>query len=123
MAGSPRLLLRRWVVLLKRELIQRVRGGMQVAVREMQIDGGVFQVRMAQEQLNGPQIGPRFHVVGSKTVAQRGRCDFFLKARPLGSPFADVPNGLVGDGLFLAAMAGAAAIPGTVRGSQPPDLG
>ena len=31
---------------MNRQLIERVSGGMQVAVREMQIDGGVFQVRM-----------------------------------------------------------------------------
>jgi hypothetical protein len=41
-------------LVVNRELIQWVSGGLQVAVREMQIDGGVFQVRMAQEKLNGP---------------------------------------------------------------------
>jgi len=37
----------------------------------MQIDRGVFQVRMAEKQLNGSQIGAGFQVVRSKTVTQR----------------------------------------------------
>jgi len=94
--------------LILRELIQRVRGGLQVAVGEMQIDRGVFQVRMTQEKLNGSQIGPGFHVVSSKTVTQRVWPDFFLDAGTNGGSLAGVPNRLVGDGLFLATMAGAA---------------
>ena len=81
---------------------------MQVAVREMQIDDGVFQVRMAEKQLNGSQIGTGFQVMRGKTVSQRVRSDFFLDAGMNGGLFADVPNGLIGDGLFLATMAGAA---------------
>ena len=81
---------------------------MQVAVREMQIDGGVFQVRMAEKQLNGSQISTGFQVVRGKTVAQRVRSDFFLEACTNGGLFADVPDGLIGDGLFRATMAGAA---------------
>src|SRR5215469_8456107 len=73
----------------------------------MQIDGGVFQVRMAEKQLNGSQIGTGFQVVRGKTVPQRVRSDFFLDTGTNGGPFADVPNRLVGDGLFLSAMAGA----------------
>src|SRR5215472_17658606 len=74
----------------------------------MQIDGGMFQVRMAEKQLNGSQIGPGFHMVRSKTVTQRVWSDFFLNAGTNGGSFADVPKGLVGDGLFLAPMASTA---------------
>ena len=81
---------------------------MQVAMREMQIDGGVFQVRMAEKQLNGSQISTGFQVVRGKTVAQRVRSDFFLDAGTNGGSLTGVPNRLVGDGLLLASMAGAA---------------
>jgi hypothetical protein len=81
---------------------------MQMAVREMQIDDGMFQVRMAEKQLNGSQIGTGFQVVCSKTVAQRVRTDSFRDAGTNGGLFADIPNGLTADGLFRATMAGAA---------------
>jgi len=86
------LLLRRLVEGRNRQLLQRTGGRMQVAMREMQIDGGVFQVRMAEKQLNGSQIGPGFQVVGSKTVTQRVRSDFFSDAGTNGGLFADVPE-------------------------------
>src|SRR5215467_8146577 len=95
---------------------------MQVAVREMQIDDGVFQVRMAEKQLNGSQIGTGFQVVRGKTVPQRVRTDFFLDTGTNGGSFADVPNRLVGDGLFLAAMAGATGKQKILRFSPAPVL-
>jgi hypothetical protein len=72
---------------------------MQVAMREMQIDGGVFQVRMAEKQLNGSQIGTGFQVVGSKTVPQCVRANSFRDAGTNGGLFADIPNGLTADGV------------------------
>src|SRR5258708_2372931 len=81
---------------------------MQVTVREVQIDGGMFQVRVSQQQLNGSQISPCLHVVRRKTVSQGVRSNPFLDAGPNGCPFANVPNRLVGDGPFRATMTGGA---------------
>jgi hypothetical protein len=68
----------------------------------------VFQVGMAEKELNGSQIGPGFQVVRGKTVAQRMRTDPFRDAGTNGGRFADIPNGLIAEGLFRATMAGAA---------------
>ena len=46
-----------------RDLIERIDRGVQMALRQVQIDGGVFQVRMAQQKLDRPQIGSGFHQV------------------------------------------------------------
>lgn len=81
---------------------------MQMATGEMQIDGGVFQVRVAEKELNGSQIGTGFHVVSSETVSQRVRSDPFRDAGTNGGRFADIPNGLIGDGLFRTTMTGTA---------------
>ena len=36
----------------------------------MEIQGGMFQVRMAHQKLNGSQIGSRLHEVSGEAVAQ-----------------------------------------------------
>jgi len=43
---------------------------MEMALRQMQIDGCLFQVVMSEEDLNGAQVSAVFEQVGSKTVAQ-----------------------------------------------------
>lgn len=102
------------------QLLQWTDGRIQVAMREMQLDDGVFQVRMAAKQLNGSQIGPGFQVVRGKTVAQRARTGPFRDAGTNGGLFADIPNGLIGDGLFRATMAGAARKEKILRSSRAP---
>ena len=42
------------------QLLQRIRRGMEVSLREVEIDGRVGQIGMAQQQLDRPQIGARF---------------------------------------------------------------
>ena len=39
-----------------RDLIERVDRGMQMALRQMQIDRGVFQVRVSHQKLDRPQV-------------------------------------------------------------------
>ena len=39
-----------------------------MTLREMQVDGGLFQVAMSEEDLNGAQVSTVFEQVGSKTV-------------------------------------------------------
>lgn len=38
----------------QRQGVQRARGGVQVLLRKMKIDGGLFQIAMAQQNLDGP---------------------------------------------------------------------
>src|ERR1700690_3607730 len=66
--------------------------------REMEIDRGLFQIVMSQEQLNGAQISSVFQQVSSKTVAQRVGMNPVLKARPLGSTLARIPHRSGSDG-------------------------
>jgi hypothetical protein len=41
----------------------------EMRLREMQIEGGLFQVVMPEEQLDGAQVSAVFKQVGSETVA------------------------------------------------------
>ena len=40
------------------DLVQRIRCGMQVALRHVEIPSGMFQVRMAHQKLDRPQVSP-----------------------------------------------------------------
>jgi hypothetical protein len=51
--------------------------------------------------------------VGGKTVSQSVRANLFLDAGTNGGLFADIPNGLVGDGLFQTTVTGGAVLPST----------
>jgi hypothetical protein len=54
----------------KRESVQRTGGCAEMPLREMQIDRGLFQVAMAEQHLDGSQVGSRFEQVGGKTMTQ-----------------------------------------------------
>jgi len=54
---------------MNRELIKRVNRRLQVTVREVQIDGRMFQMRVSEQQLDGSKIGSCLHVVRGKTVS------------------------------------------------------
>ena len=47
----------------KRDLLQRVDGGMEVTPRELEIDGCVLEPLMAHQQLNRAQVGAGFEQV------------------------------------------------------------
>ena len=59
-----------------------------MTLREMQIEGGLFQVVMSKEQLDGAQVSTVFEQVGSETVAQSVGMDPILQAGALGSLLA-----------------------------------
>jgi hypothetical protein len=53
----------------ERELIERVDGGMQMTLGEMQIDGGIFEPFMAHQQLDGAQVGTALQQMRGEAVA------------------------------------------------------
>jgi hypothetical protein len=55
---------------INRDLIERVRYGLQVALRQMEISRGVFQVGVAQQKLNRSQVSAGFHQGCSKAVSE-----------------------------------------------------
>ena len=57
---------------------------MQVALREMEIDGGILEPLMTHEQLNGTQIGTGFEQMGREAMAQRVWMNFLSQAGPRG---------------------------------------
>jgi hypothetical protein len=69
---------------------------------EVQVAGGFFQIVMAQQDLNGAQIGTSLEEMRSKTMAKRVRMDAFLDARSLGSVMTGMPNRFRIDGQITA---------------------
>jgi hypothetical protein len=61
---------------------------------QVQVAAGCFQIRMAEQKLNGTQIGSCFEQMGGKAMAQRVRMDTFLEAGALGSVFDCVEDAL-----------------------------
>jgi hypothetical protein len=51
-----------------RQVIERAGGGMQSVFGDMQVTGGGFEIAMAEQQLNGAQIGARVKQVGGEGV-------------------------------------------------------
>ncbi len=66
---------------------------MQVTLGEMQITGGLFQIVMAQQNLNRSQIGTRLEQMRGKAVPERVRMDTLLDSCSLGGVMARMPNG------------------------------
>ena len=54
---------------------KRIGDRLQMPLRQMQVLGGGFQITVAQQNLDGAQVGARFQQVGGPTVPQRVRRD------------------------------------------------
>jgi len=80
---------------------------MEMTLREMQVDGGLFQVAMSEEDLNGAQVSALFEQVGSKTVAQGVGMNPILEAGMLRSAMAGMPHGPGADGAMGGVMTSA----------------
>jgi hypothetical protein len=104
------------------DLIEWVRGSMQVALRQVEVQGGVFQMCMAHQKLNGPKISSRSHQVGGEAVPERVRSDPFPDACSRRSLLARIPNGFVRDRLLSAAMTFCTGEQKTLRLLPPPVL-
>lgn len=63
-----------------------------MALREVQVDGGLFQIPMAQQDLDGAEICTCFQEMSGEAVAQRVWVHVFLDARLLGGFLTRLPN-------------------------------
>ena len=99
--------------------VQGTGGGVKMALRKMQIDGGLFQIAVAQQDLNGAEIGAGFEQVSGEAVTQRVGMNLFLDAGSLGGFPAGVPDGFGVDGLITAMVAVAGKQPGAGFSPQP----
>jgi hypothetical protein len=94
-----------------------------MALRKMQIDGGLFQIAMAQQDLNGAQIGAGFQQMSGEAVTQRVGMNLFLDAGSLGGSLAGVPDGFGVDGPIAAMVAVARKQPHVGFSVQPMPMG
>jgi hypothetical protein len=67
---------------------------MQMALRQVQIDGRILDVGVSQQQLNGTQIGAGLQQMCGIGMAERVRADLFLNACPSDRALTGVPDGL-----------------------------
>ena len=84
--GWPRHLLRTAAgvaIPRQRQRVERARGSVQVLLREVEIDGGLFQIAMAEQNLDGPQIRAVFKQMSGETMPQGVRMDFLADAGAL----------------------------------------
>src|SRR5205823_8553267 len=88
------------------DLIKRVDRCVKLLLRQMQINRGVFQVRMTQQKLNRAKIRARFQQVRGISMAQSVRANPLAQAGSLRSRLAGMPDGFVGSRLLQVAMAG-----------------
>ena len=96
-----------WLVV-QCERIQRTCRGVQMTLREMQVDGRFFQVLMAEQELNSAEISASFEKVCGKAVPQQMRMHTFLNAGALSGSLAGVARRF----RINRVMPGMPAIPG-----------
>ena len=77
---------------------------MQVTLRQVQIDHGVFQVRVSHEKLDRPQVGSGLHQGSRETVAKRVRTHPLFDSCAFRRFAADVPDCVIRKWLLYAAM-------------------
>src|SRR6516225_8868036 len=87
-----------------RDLIEWIGRRMQMALRQVKIHRGVFQMRMPHQELNRAQVGSGFEQGCRKTVAHSVRTDGFPDSRPPGGLPAGVPDSLVRNGFLHPTM-------------------
>src|ERR1700730_4849333 len=99
--------------------IQRTRSRMEVAIGKMQVHGGLFQIAMAQQNLNRADMRARFEEMRGEAVAQSVRVQIFLDARSLSGFLARIPNRFRVDRPITAMVAVARKQPYASLSSQP----
>src|ERR1700689_3979245 len=70
------------------ERVQRTRGGAEISRRKMKVDGGLLQIAMPQQNLDGAQVRTRFQEMGGEAVPQSVRMNLPADAGALGRLFA-----------------------------------
>ena len=86
-------------------MLQRVSGCVQMALREMEIDGGILEALMTHKELNGAQVSTGFEQMGRKAMAQCVWMDLPGQSGSRGCYTTGVPDGLIRDGLIDTALA------------------
>jgi hypothetical protein len=76
-----------------------------MVLRKMQVEGGFFQIAVAQQNLNGAQIGAGFEQMSGEAMTQGVGVDLFLDAGSLGGLLAGLPDGFGVDGLIAGMVA------------------
>ena len=71
---------------------------------QVQINGSVFQGGVAQQKLDRPQIGSGFHQMGGEAMTKGVGANRLVQASAYSGFAAGVPNGLIRDGFFHAAV-------------------
>ena len=64
-------------------VVERRAGRFQMALGQMQVDGGGLEVGVPEQRLHGRQVGAAFHQMRGETVAQQMRAHGFGDARSL----------------------------------------
>ena len=72
--------------------------GLQMLVRQVQIDEGRFQPGVSQQDLKGSQISTRFEPMRGPAVTKAVRGESFGEASGWGGGAASVPDGMGTDG-------------------------
>ena len=80
--------------------VQRVGNGLQVSAGKVQVDHRVFQLYVAEQQLNGAQVGACFQQVSCIGVSKQVGVNAFFDAGPLGRGLTGVPDHLGGKRLI-----------------------
>src|SRR6267378_1987942 len=75
-----------------------------MTLREMQIDGGFFEITMPQQHLDGTQIRARFEQMRGKAVSQRVRMHTVAKASPSRCSFTGEVDRLGSDGVIAGVI-------------------
>ena len=60
------------------EHVERAGSRTQVLAREVQIDRGLFEIAMSEQDLNGAEVGTRFEQVRREAVPMRMRMDVLM---------------------------------------------
>src|SRR5580658_5851136 len=90
----------------------------------MQVDRSYFEVSMAEQDLDGAQVGAGFKKMCGEAMTQSVRMDAsMLKARTFSSDLAGSPGDLGGDGITcrVPAVAGKQPLPGLAPEAAPVD--
>ena len=84
--------------------MERIGQRLPMLARQMQINQGMFQAGVSQQELNGTQIRSRVEPMGGPAVAQAVRGEALGDARSLGCGTASVPDSVGTDGYVGTAV-------------------
>ena len=94
-----------------------------MALRHVDVDHGLAQVGVAEEQLDRAQVGAGLQQMGGEAMAQRMRMQRLVDAGALGGFTTGVPDDLVADGVIGGVPAAAGEQPNGRFAGQPAIMG